>query len=835
MPPRIDRALRLAWRTVLLAVVAASAVLILWTSGALSWPHRVFPLKNFRATEGFGHTQKFAPAWPGFMFPPNTGVLTEDGREMKLVGENGEVREKGMGAFRVGGERVLFSSSDGTDPKANGRAYTLCLETVVQPSLRPLILFGGFIAALLLTGKLLRPAAAWMQRALVATAVGTPSPSARFLAISLFVAALAIRLVFLFKNPEYTDEQMSIRGIPYSDAGCWHAMAKSTALGHGVDSTFPGMRALYPMFLANFYTWFGSSLGLAKALQALIGAATTAVIFLALRRAMPVLAALAAALFFAVDPRQITQAGKLMTEPFGLLLIVLSAWCLIGGGERRRPGLLFLAGAFFACANLARPLTLFAFPVFVALVALNAWLRESRRWRAACLHAIAFALGTLLCLAPWMIRERATHGIWAISSNSSSALFAASTPEFGTWVPGVEALPDQARVPYKVKARYDFFQERFRENLRKYPGFYASNVARSFGAAALGCANLSPALYGAGLAAIALTTLLAALRAGAAGAVAVALPALIAAFILACLNANWPSAFALLGAAFTLWWRFFPGAVLVVCHFGALLGSALFGNPDPQRARQLEDWLEAGWMFAGVLAAGAIVVALVARVPLPIALGWRGDAIREATDEPPPRWLRGLGWAFAVFLVVSIARLVVLNVFTTHPPRRDPRLTDEQRIIFLQETARRFPEWKGVTEPALLAASYSWARRGFVEFGAIDQEVFRFPAGVGFQHWTGLFEPRAYEHTSFVFRVSGRSFAGTIWMEVPGEIPLALRETPCLLIGLTKVRPVVSAYFDNSVETVAIIPAPNFQPDFTRAIVAPVVPEMKTLLETPAP
>ena len=107
--------------------------------------------------------------------------------------------------------------------------------------------------------------------------------------------------------------------------------------------------------------------------------------------------------------------------------------------------MLFASGAFLACSNLARPLTLFAFPICVAIIAANSWLRESRRWKMAVLHSSAFALGTVVFLAPWVIRQRVVHGIWTISCNSSSALFAASTPEFGVWRDGVESLPRQLR------------------------------------------------------------------------------------------------------------------------------------------------------------------------------------------------------------------------------------------------------------------------------------------------------------------------------------------------------------------------------------------------------
>ena len=818
MTARLRRAIWIMWRFVLAAIVAFSALLVLWVTKALPWPQRSFDLKKIRAAEGVAFTSKISAPWPGFTYVPRSAILTEGGRGLTPVNENSVVRENGGGTFRMGGERVLFSTSDGTDPLMNGRKYRLRLPTMVPPFLRPFIFCGGGLAALLLLGKRLFVFAAWLRRAAVESRDGATAISASAWAFILFAFALAIRLGFLWLNPEYTDEMMAVRGVPYSDARCWNEMAKTTATGLGVDSTFPGMRALYPMFLANFYTWFGPSLPLAKGLQALIGAATTAVIFLALRRAMPVWPALAAALFFAVDPRQVTQAGRLMTEPLGLLFTVLSAWCLIVGGETRRRALLFASGAFFACSNLTRPLTLFVFPLFLALIA-----AQSRgRWREALPRAMAFALGTIVCLAPWVVREHVTHGFWGISSNSSSALFAASTPEFGTWSTEVEALAEKAKIPYEVKTRYDFYQGLFRENLRKYPGFYTANVARSFREAALGCANPLAPLLGA----LGLLALLAARRGGA----VVVLSALFAALLLACANAPWMTALACAGLAFTLWWRSFPGAALLVCYLGTMCGSALFGNPDLQRMRLLIDWLEAGWMFAGLFAIGSLLVALLLRIPLRESGLVPAIANRESGGDPPPSWLRWTGWAFAGFLIVSTARLVVLNGFTTHPRAPNPQLTDPQRTAFLQDFTSRFPAWQRLADPALLAAPRSWRRRAFVEFGAVERDVYRFPAGSGFHGWQELFAPRRYEHTGFIFRMSPPVFAERVWMEFAGEIPTALRETRCMVIGLAKVRPRVAAYLENSVEVIAIIPAPDFQPDFTRAIVAPVFPETEALL-----
>ena len=272
-----------------------------------------------------------------------------------------------------------------------------------------------------------------------------------------------------------------------------------------------------------------------------------------------------------------------------------------------------------------------------------------------------------------------------------------------------------------------------------------------------------------------------------------------------------------------------------MCHLGGLLGSALFGNPDLQRTRLFIDWVEAGWTFAGVFAVGSAAAAAIIRVPFREMLGLSAGARRESADEAPRPWLRGVGWGFAAFLLVSSGRLVFLNVFTTPTRRPKVQFTDAERTALLQEFAVRSPAWQRIADPGLMANRRSWQRRAIVEFGAIEREVYHFPANVGFQDPSHRFAPRPYAHTGFYFRGAGPSLARIVWADFAGDIPPSLRATPCLLIGLARFRAAPAAYLEHSIEAIAIIPAPGYQPDMTQALVAPVFPETQALLEAPAP
>ena len=236
-------------------------------------------------------------------------------------------------------------------------------------------------------------------------------------------------------------------------------------------------------------------------------------------------------------------------------------------------------------------------------------------------------------------------------------------------------------------------------------------------------------------------------------------------------------------------------------------------------------------MFAGVLAIGSLAMSLLLRIPFTALLALPCTADRNPPDESAPRWLLRSGWAVAAFGMISACRLVVLNNFSTPVAKSRWDLTEADRTSVLQRFAALDPAWRRIADPALTVAARGWERPVFVEPGWIEPEIYRFPAGGGVDHWSGLFAARPYTHTSFMFRGPGRSFAARVWVDFAGDIPSELGAGPCVLIGFAKVRPRVTAYFENSVEAVAIIPSPGSKPDFARAIIAPAVPETQALLD----
>ncbi len=290
-----------------------------------------------------------------------------------------------------------------------------------------------------------------------------------------FLLGLLVRIYFAVCHP-YFDNIFAVRGEPYSDGLTWTAAGVRLAQGEGLDSVYrPGFSVL----LSLFYVWFGYSANFITAVQLVIGALTGAFIYLVGERTLNRWVGAAAACFFIFDPSQLTQTPQATTEPLGLLFFVASIYTLLLFGPRRRLSIVLLSGILLALSNLTRPLTLFCVPFYALQLLVDEW-RQSRKLLRAFLPAIVFCCGIVLTMSPWLIRQKAVHGVWAVSTNLGEALYGATSPKYGTWTSLVRADANRAGVAPDVASRYRFFVAQSLENIRRYPAFYAREVAQSY-------------------------------------------------------------------------------------------------------------------------------------------------------------------------------------------------------------------------------------------------------------------------------------------------------------------------------------------------------------------
>ncbi len=290
----------------------------------------------------------------------------------------------------------------------------------------------------------------------------------------ILVLRLGYTAAFLL-NPAWGYPTWSmIGGVPWGDARAWDESAAELAAGRPVPEFWSARRPGYAYLLGAVYAWTGPSFAVALWLNCLASAVGAWLAAAVVARACSARVGCATALWLAVDPSSLAQSTEIMTEPVGLVFLMLHLIAL-GDPRKASAGQLGLSGLWLALSNSFRPLTLLALPGEMLLVA---WSRGCGRRHAR--HSVAMlALGAALVLVPLAVLQRAQHGIWSLSDNTAEHFLAASTRQFGgTWSPEIYLLAAEAGK-HTVRERYQYFQQLAWRNLRQEPAVFVENVARS--------------------------------------------------------------------------------------------------------------------------------------------------------------------------------------------------------------------------------------------------------------------------------------------------------------------------------------------------------------------
>jgi hypothetical protein len=256
----------------------------------------------------------------------------------------------------------------------------------------------------------------------------TRGPDISFRTATLVVlgAALVARLAYWrFAVPDYA---------PISDDAQYLELATNIVEGNGFSLIFPQLELhptafrppLYPYLLAGLFLVVGGpSIAWAQALNVAIG---LGVVFLTIRvgarlggRRAGIIAGLLVALF----PPIIANDVVLLTEPLSLLILLGCILALLDGRW-------LVAGLLIGALVLARPSAQFL------VVAIVLWLWLSRRRAAPVLRPVLLIVaGTLLVVAPWLVRNRVEMGdATLVTSNgfNVAALYSPQAIETGAFV-----------------------------------------------------------------------------------------------------------------------------------------------------------------------------------------------------------------------------------------------------------------------------------------------------------------------------------------------------------------------------------------------------------------
>jgi 4-amino-4-deoxy-L-arabinose transferase-like glycosyltransferase len=230
-------------------------------------------------------------------------------------------------------------------------------------------------------------------------------------AAAIFGVAVAVRIAYVL---------LFLRNYhPQTDAQHYIDIATSVAHGHGFAAKYPyGFEhatafrpPLYPLVLGIAFAVLGVHLAVAQALNVVIGSAVVVLIGLLATRVGGSRAGLIAAGLAAIYPPLLANDGVPLSEPIGLLVMLLAIWALLAG----RPG---WAGVAAGLLVLTRP----SAQLFVPLIAFVLWRQAGFR------RALAFAAIALAVVAPWVIRNETIFNRPVIVTSNGFNLAAIYSP-----------------------------------------------------------------------------------------------------------------------------------------------------------------------------------------------------------------------------------------------------------------------------------------------------------------------------------------------------------------------------------------------------------------------
>lgn len=231
-----------------------------------------------------------------------------------------------------------------------------------------------------------------------------PAPPRWSLPVCIALAVL-LRAAIVGWHPPTADEVLT----PLNDSTDYHVLACGLVDGKGWVGETGAPSAfrppVYPLFLAAVYTVFGKgSLWAVAAIQVLLSAAATWFCARIARGAGgSEWGAVLAALGYAVYPAFLTQAGQILTEELGRVLLLGGAMLLLEA--RNRTVWLAASGAVLALAVLNKSVLAAAMPFLSFLAAGNPL--EGRAWVR---RGATFAIPALLLIGCWTARNYALSG-----------------------------------------------------------------------------------------------------------------------------------------------------------------------------------------------------------------------------------------------------------------------------------------------------------------------------------------------------------------------------------------------------------------------------------------
>ncbi|TSC73306.1 MAG: hypothetical protein G01um101470_155 [Parcubacteria group bacterium Gr01-1014_70] len=187
----------------------------------------------------------------------------------------------------------------------------------------------------------------------------------------------------------------------------------------------------YPLYLAFFQTFLGTDVKAQyAAVMVQIACTAFAVILLyrLLKRVSTEHTAMAASLFFALEPNSAYYSTLLLSDALFVFLLITCTYVFLTKTTYRA---FFGAGFVLGAAMTVRPIAQF----FPAVAILYLCIIHGVK-RNIIVSSAAFFLGTLILPLPWMVYNHNTHDSFILSSSGPNTYYKYVMPQFEAWRTG---------------------------------------------------------------------------------------------------------------------------------------------------------------------------------------------------------------------------------------------------------------------------------------------------------------------------------------------------------------------------------------------------------------
>lgn len=234
----------------------------------------------------------------------------------------------------------------------------------------------------------------------------------------MVVAAFLVRVTWIvvFDTYVYHDRQQAGQEMGAMAANIADGLGLSLSgtgfSGDGKPAPTAWFGPVYPYFLAIFFWWFGSyspqALLAGQVANSAVASLTLLPLFALTRRLFDWKVAIVACVGWTVFPQCIGQATNLWLANVLTFVLFGLLWCVQRCRDHCHWRSYVLAGICLAIAMLTDGVVMGLVPLIVVWLAVTGW----PSWRKSLAHLAILLASTLVCLAPWLVRNYRVFGSW---------------------------------------------------------------------------------------------------------------------------------------------------------------------------------------------------------------------------------------------------------------------------------------------------------------------------------------------------------------------------------------------------------------------------------------